>query len=139
MALYSPHRSLLLRVRKRHCFKQQKWASPSLSQRDRHSRCYARSVQVSLSVHRKSSKMEPSSLTYGVELCFMNNSYQPNISYPRSTRCVLSVYIEYIIPSSLSMSTTTHHVPATGIAHRFHHRWRSQMLQVSTPSPVSKS
>src|SRR5258708_1331819 len=139
MSLYSPHRILLLRVRKKHCFKQQKWASLSLSQRDRHSRCYARSVRVSLSPHRKSSKMEPSSLISSMEPCFMNNSYHPNISYPRLTPCVLSVYIEYIIPSSVSMSTTTHRVPATGIVHRFHHRWRSQMLQVSTPSPVSKS
>src|SRR6266700_1154420 len=139
MALYSPHRSLLLRVRKKHCFKQQKWASPSLSQRDRHSRCYDRSVRVSLSLHRKSSKMEPSSLISSMELCFMNNSYQPNIFYRRSTPCVLSAYIDYIIPSIVSMSTTTHRVPATGIAHRFHRQWRSQMQQVSTRSPVSKS
>src|SRR6266851_1305809 len=139
MVPYSPHRNLLLSVHKKHCFKQQKWASLSLSQRDRHSRYYARFVLISLSLHRKSSKTEPSSLISSMELCFMNNLCQLKISYRHSTPCVLSAYIEYIIPSSVSMSTATHRVPATGIVHRFHHRWRSQMLQVSTPSPVSKS
>src|SRR5215469_11221973 len=127
MALFSPHRNLLLHVHIKHCFKQQKWASLSLSQRVRHSRYYARSALISLSPHRKSSKMEPSSLISSMELCFMNNLCQLNISYRHSTPCVLSAYIEYIIPSSASMSTATHRVPATGIVHRFHRRWRSRM------------
>src|SRR5215470_9318830 len=101
MVPYLLHRDVLPHVHKKHCFEQQKWASLSLSQRVRHSRYYARSALISLSPHRKSSKMEPSSLTSSMEPCFMNNSCQPNTSYLPSTPCVLSAYIEYIIPSSV--------------------------------------
>src|SRR6266568_2681279 len=122
MVLYSPRRSLLLRVHKKHCFRQQKWALPSLSQRDRHSRYSGMSVRVFPLSHRKSSKMELSSLIYSAELCFTNTSYQPNMSYPRSTPCVPLVFTGLTIPFSASMSTPTRPVLATGIAHRSHHR-----------------
>src|SRR6266566_1051358 len=118
----SPRRSLLPHVHKKHCFRQQKWELPSLSQRDRHSRCSGMSVQISPLAHRKSSKMEPSSLIYSAELCFTNTSYQPNMFYPRSTPCVPLVFTGLTIPSSASMSTPTRPVLATGIAHRSHHR-----------------